>query len=315
MNTTLQVPSINMKPTMTQSRTRSTAQNAQHAPMQNRACNSAKNVFENMAAPHNVMKVTAFEFVPNTGKFPLTKNFDFAPANKSSCSSVASMTTAEDSQCEQKVAVQKYKTELCKNWIENNSCRYGKKCQFAHGKEELATYKAASNTEEKLRTKNCRTFYKEKQCSYGSRCMFRHEHRHFSQIARHFYVAKLYTHESLYQYSQDQSEFINSHETGVRKLPIFQAIHAIGSEEEEDSTISETTSIVEDDSLSFIEMEEDIIAFCDPDIKSPTEAHDENESLNTSIGSSHESSSSEVANKLESDSMAGAKGACFDIAA
>merc|ERR1711981_160574 len=156
---------------------------------------------------------------------------------------------------------------------------------------------------------NCRTFYKEKQCSYGSRCMFRHEHRHFSQIARHFYVAKLYTHESLYQYSQDQSEFINSHETGVRKLPIFQAIHAIGSEEEEDSTISETTSIAEDDSLSFIEMEEDIIAFCDPDIKSPTACED-NSSLNTSIGSSQESSSAEVANKLESDSMASIDGSC-----
>jgi hypothetical protein len=58
---------------------------------------------------------------------------------------------------------------------------------------------------------------------------------------------------------------------------------------EEDSTVSEAESHIEDDSLSFIEMEEDIIAFCDPDIKSPA-AYEEISSLNTSIGSSQESS-------------------------
>jgi hypothetical protein len=26
-----------------------------------------------------------------------------------------------------------FKTEICKNWIENGYCRYAKKCQFAHG--------------------------------------------------------------------------------------------------------------------------------------------------------------------------------------
>jgi hypothetical protein len=61
-------------------------------------------------------------------------------------------------------------------------------------------------------------------------------------------------------------------------------------------------------------MEEDIIAFCDPDIKSPSACED-NASLNTSIGSSQESSSAEVANKFESDAMGGSNGSCFDIAA
>jgi len=84
---------------------------------------------------------------------------------------------------------EKYKTEMCKNWIETRSCRYGKKCQFAHGYEELAAFKAAAHTGDKLRTKNCRTFYKDKICNYGSRCMFRHEHRHFNQIHRHYYYA------------------------------------------------------------------------------------------------------------------------------
>lgn len=30
-----------------------------------------------------------------------------------------------------------YKTELCRSWEEKGSCRYGAKCQFAHGEEEL----------------------------------------------------------------------------------------------------------------------------------------------------------------------------------
>ena len=30
-----------------------------------------------------------------------------------------------------------YKTELCRSWEEKGTCRYGPKCQFAHGEEEL----------------------------------------------------------------------------------------------------------------------------------------------------------------------------------
>ncbi len=36
-----------------------------------------------------------------------------------------------------KVDKTKYKTEMCKNWIEIGVCRYGNKCQFAHGDFEL----------------------------------------------------------------------------------------------------------------------------------------------------------------------------------
>ena len=32
-----------------------------------------------------------------------------------------------------------YKTELCRSWEEKGTCRYGAKCQFAHGEEELRT--------------------------------------------------------------------------------------------------------------------------------------------------------------------------------
>ena len=33
----------------------------------------------------------------------------------------------------------RYKTELCRQYVEHGSCRYGEKCQFAHGPVELRT--------------------------------------------------------------------------------------------------------------------------------------------------------------------------------
>jgi hypothetical protein len=190
--------------------------------------------------------------------------------NKIFTPSTNSDSTTDDSHALSNDQSEKYKTEMCKNWIENRICRYGKKCQFAHGYDELATFQAAAHTGDKTRTKNCRTFYQTKICNYGSRCMFRHEHRHFNQIHRHHYYAKLYTLESLYQYSKNQTEFLNTHESDVHKLAIFEQIHAEGAEEDDDEEASETFSCVNDSEQSFIEMEEDIIAFCDPDIKSPT---------------------------------------------
>ena len=35
----------------------------------------------------------------------------------------------------------KYKTEMCKNWIDLGYCNYGKKCRFAHGEDELSKKK------------------------------------------------------------------------------------------------------------------------------------------------------------------------------
>ena len=97
----------------------------------------------------------------------------------------------------------KYKTELCKNWIEIGVCRYDKKCKFAHGYNELSNYLMSKVNNEKLKTKNCRSFYHEKYCLYGSRCMFRHEHRAYKQIFRHYYVPHLMALEQLYDQSVD----------------------------------------------------------------------------------------------------------------
>ena len=55
-----------------------------------------------------------------------------------------------------------------------------------------------------------------------------------NQIKRYPYVAKLYTYESLFTISDDQDKFIDTYETGVAKLPIFEQIHALETEEEDE---------------------------------------------------------------------------------
>ena len=46
----------------------------------------------------------------------------------------------------------KYKTELCKNWIEKGCCDYKHKCRFAHGPEEIKERLILNN---KYRSKPC----------------------------------------------------------------------------------------------------------------------------------------------------------------
>ncbi|XP_059187016.1 mRNA decay activator protein ZFP36 [Centropristis striata] len=69
------------------------------------------------------------------------------------------------------VAPNRYKTELCRGFQETGSCKYGSKCQFAHGEAELR----GLFRHPKYKTEPCRTFYNFGYCPYGSRCHFIHE--------------------------------------------------------------------------------------------------------------------------------------------
>lgn len=72
-----------------------------------------------------------------------------------------------------------YKTELCRSWEEKGSCRYGAKCQFAHGEEELRNVARHP----KYKTEICRTFWVSGACPYGKRCCFIHTELPVSGIA------------------------------------------------------------------------------------------------------------------------------------
>lgn len=75
---------------------------------------------------------------------------------------------AEDSR--QQVNKELYKTELCESFTTKGNCKYGNKCQFAHGLQELKIKPRATN----FRTKPCINWTKLGYCPYGKRCCFKH---------------------------------------------------------------------------------------------------------------------------------------------
>ena len=67
----------------------------------------------------------------------------------------------------------KYKTEICKNWQPGRyTCKYGTRCSFAHGDQELKT---RTDTHRFYKTKLCKRFHKDLYCPYGTRCQFIHD--------------------------------------------------------------------------------------------------------------------------------------------
>jgi hypothetical protein len=66
----------------------------------------------------------------------------------------------------------KYRTELCKYYEMTGKCKYGAKCAYAHGIENLRT-KVTNTTA--YRTKKCKQFFENGYCPYGSRCQFAHQ--------------------------------------------------------------------------------------------------------------------------------------------
>ena len=69
-----------------------------------------------------------------------------------------------------RVDLRRYKTELCRSYAETGQCRYGVKCQFAHGADELRPLARHP----RYRTELCHSFHVAGFCPYGSRCNFIH---------------------------------------------------------------------------------------------------------------------------------------------
>ena len=69
-----------------------------------------------------------------------------------------------------RVDLRRYKTELCRSYAETGHCRYGMKCQFAHGPDELRPLARHP----RYRTELCHSFHVNGFCPYGSRCNFIH---------------------------------------------------------------------------------------------------------------------------------------------
>jgi len=63
-----------------------------------------------------------------------------------------------------------YKTEMCRSFMDTGNCRYGTKCQFAHGAHE----RRPVLRHPKYKTEICKKFSNTGNCPYGNRCRFIH---------------------------------------------------------------------------------------------------------------------------------------------
>lgn len=78
------------------------------------------------------------------------------------------------------VNTSRYKTELCRPYEEFGICKYGDKCQFAHGIAELRSLARHP----KYKTELCRTYHTVGFCPYGPRCHFVHNQDEVLQHGR-----------------------------------------------------------------------------------------------------------------------------------
>jgi len=60
---------------------------------------------------------------------------------------------------------------MCKNYEIKGFCKFGLKCCFAHGYEEL---RVKNHLNQKYKSKICKHFHRAGFCPYGSRCQYFH---------------------------------------------------------------------------------------------------------------------------------------------
>lgn len=139
-----------------------------------------------------------------------------------------------------------YKTEMCRSWVENGLCRYGAKCQFAHGQHELRPVLRHP----KYKTEICKTFHSTGTCPYGKRCRFIH---HSSEnppvkVSPSFKNQDAYNENHAMESTPEETELVQ--EIGQRlaglKLsllapdPVFNPVHLEFDEETEQQKRRET---------------------------------------------------------------------------
>jgi hypothetical protein len=98
----------------------------------------------------------------------------------------------------------KYKTEMCKSWIQTNFCVYGNKCRFAHGTHEIFSKSLITN---KYKQKDCKSFVENGFCIYGMRCNFRHSELKLKEMDRSYYsyMMNCYSEDKLKKIAEEDS--------------------------------------------------------------------------------------------------------------
>ena len=123
---------------------------------------------------------------------------------------------------EEKKKDPKYKTELCKTYSETGECPYGRKCRFAHGKEELFLKDNGIN----YKKIECKSFSELGFCLYGSRCSFKHDERKINNFKLPFYYVKLFIFHNLKPMKNRLrifEEIINNNDKDINKKKIYSS--------------------------------------------------------------------------------------------
>ena len=76
-------------------------------------------------------------------------------SHSSASSTTSSSCSTSTSAAQSKVNTSRYKTELCRPFSEHGTCKYGEKCQFAHGQAELRSV----TRHPKYKTDLCKTYW------------------------------------------------------------------------------------------------------------------------------------------------------------
>ena len=65
-----------------------------------------------------------------------------------------------------------YKTDLCRNWMNDGNCEFENDCAYAHGPHELVNRPPPKNLNKNYKTKICKQWHEETpgECTYGEKC-------------------------------------------------------------------------------------------------------------------------------------------------
>ncbi|KAK7103075.1 protein TIS11-like [Littorina saxatilis] len=127
----------------------------------------------------------------------------------------------------------RYKTELCRPFEESGHCKYGEKCQFAHGYHELRNL----SRHPKYKTERCRTYHTIGFCPYGPRCHFIHNEEERNERVQ---CRKNSSNCNILQQQQQQQQRVSNPSTsGISQRPNnLCGLNSIGSSFESVSTSS-----------------------------------------------------------------------------
>ena len=131
----------------------------------------------------------------------------------------------------------KMKTELCTHFTQGGTCKWGEKCIYAHGMQEL---KEKTHVTSQYKTRLCDKYAVDGFCPYGQRCMYIHENastsllksfsKNFEDILEISASKAESENENLTTYCIKSQYFkLTSGFSSIQRLPVFTVIFQEGS--------------------------------------------------------------------------------------